>query len=282
MGNRHRTESPTTRPKGLRVTDCVTGCGKPTRDTLLLCDSCIWQLEADLGSIPQLVYQLNLTITRQSRLGGRNGSRATTLALPYDQRASDCLNSLRWVLIGWVRVLAKDDRAFYPVSDKILTVAAWLRFRTDLIAVHEAAGDLWLEITDATHRGRLAVDAPRQRVYAGPCWAKDPRTGLECLEHLYARPGAAHVACRACGTVHDVEKRKEAMRASLHGMLMTTWEIARLAGYFDGIPAEKTFNLLTTWAAKGRIVPAGRNRAGRALYPFGETIAKVLTTRQAA
>jgi len=263
------------------VTDCVTGCGKPTRDTLLLCDSCIWQLEADLGSVPQLVYQLNLTITRQSRLGGRNGSRATTRGLPYDQRASDALTLLRATLAGWVRVIAHDQPQHYPI-DKTLAMAVWLRSRTDLIAVHEAAADLWLEITDATHKGRQAVDAPRQRVYAGPCWAKHPQTGQECLEHLYARPRAAHVACRACGTVHDVEARKEAMRASLHGMLMTTWEIARLAGYFDGIPAEKTFNLLTTWAAKGRIVPAGRNRAGRALYPFGETIAKVLTTRQAA
>jgi len=264
------------------MTDCVTGCGRPTRDTLLLCDSCIWQLEADLGSVPQLVYQLNLTITRQSRLGNRNGSRATTRGLPYDVRASDSLNSLRWVLLGGVRVLAKDDRAFYPVSDKILAMAAWLRSRTDLIAVHEAAGDLWLEITDVIHRGRQAVDAPRQRVYAGPCWAKHPQTGLECLEHLYARPGATHVACRACGTIHDVEKRKEAMRDSLHGMLLTVGEIARLAGYFDGAPQERTRKLLVAWVARGKLVPVAHDRSNRALFPFGETLAMVLTTHQPA
>jgi len=263
------------------MTACVTGCGKPTRDTLQLCDSCIWALEADLGSIPQLVYQLNLTITRQSRLGGHNGSRATTHPLPYDQRASDTLATLRTTLTRWVRILAHNQPQHYPV-DKVAAMATWLRSRTDLIAMHEAAADMWFELTDAIHRGRQAVDAPRQRVYAGPCWAKHPQTGQECPEHLYARPGATHVACRACGTIHDVEARKEAMRDSLHGMLLTVGEIARLAGYFDGAPQERTRKLLVAWVARGKLVPVAHDRSNRALFPFGETLAMVLTTHQPA
>lgn len=247
----------------------ICACGRPTRDQRLLCSQCAWELERALAEVPALVDELTTTLTRQGSGGYRNGSRSTDKPLPFDVRASDCLDQLRVVLVGWTRVIAETHGHGLPI-DSLPGMARFLFLRSDLLVVHEAADEISDEIGQACRDGWRIVDRPADRLFAGICG----RGG--CLESLYAKPKTALVTCRTCGTEHDVDRRRGEMRADIDGMLLPIGEIARLGAYFDGLPRERTRNLLTTWATRGRIVAHGLDRRGRETFPFGESIAAVL------
>jgi len=252
---------------------CSTGCTRPTRDVLLLCDQCAWEVERALADVPDLVDELTTTLTRQSKLGGGNGkSKSRATPLPYDVRASDRLDDLRTMLGGWTRVIVEDCDQTMPAGS-LRAMARFLRSRADLIAKHEAAADIHEEITTAVRDGWRAVDRPAMRLFAGICLVDD------CDATLRARPGAVDVVCPKCGITHDVAERRATMRADLDGMLCTAAEIGRLGLYFDGLDRERTKRLIMTWERRGRIVAHGRAESGAGLFPFGETITAVLAAQ---
>jgi|SRR5690625_256161 len=255
------------------MSECTTGCGRPTRDVLLLCVQCQWEIERDLGDIPALIDELTTTVTRQARIGAQNGqSRSAVTPLPFDVRASGAMDHVSLVLHGWTRVIVEDHDQ-EPPPDTLRAMSRFLLSRVDLIARHEAAGDIHDEITDAVRDGWRAVDRPSTRLFAGVCLVDD------CDEPLRARPGATDVMCRKCGITHDVEERRAQMRSDLDGMLCTATEIGRLGAYFDGLDRERTKRLIMAWERRGRIMAHGTAPSGAPTYPFGETITAVLSAQ---
>lgn len=259
------------------MSECSTGCGRPTRDVLLLCDQCSWEIERDLGQGEQglsaLVTALSETLTRQTKMGsGGKSGKGQAQPLPFDVRASECLDQLSLVLHGWTRVIVEDcDQD--PPPDTLRAMGRWLRSRVDLISRHEAAGDIHEEITNAVRSGWRAVDRPPMRLFAGLCLVDD------CEGSLRAKPGAVDVMCPACGITHDVEERRAQMREDLDSMLCTASEIGRLGAYFDGLDRERTKRLVMTWARRGRITAHGTTPTGVETFPFGETITAVLSAQ---
>lgn len=86
----------------------VDGCGRPVRDSTV-CGACLGQLETALGDVSALATELDVTITRQARIGGGDGgrkSRETPLLFHY--RASEDAAVLRNTLASWVRVLMEE------------------------------------------------------------------------------------------------------------------------------------------------------------------------------
>lgn len=258
-------------------TECATGCGRPTRDTLQLCTHCSWEVERALSELPALVDELTTTLTRQSVMGSQNGkSRSATRPVPFDVRASQVLDQIRVVLVGWTMVLVEDHKQ-EPPPDTLRALGRWLLSRMDMIATHSAADDMHREITDATAAGWRAVDRAAEKVFVGVC---------ECGEWLYARLGSQLVQCRGCEQHYDVAESRDRLWQALDGQLMTIAEIVSWGvqlRWVEDREAKRIRNLLDQWVRRKRIVAHGVDRKGRATYPFGETLTEAMAaTRSVA
>lgn len=285
---------------------CVTGCGRPTRDVRLLCDQCVWEVEQALAEMPALLDELSITLTGLARIGqkggnSKKGTKGKTQPLGYDVRASEMLDDLRVFLSGWVRVIAEDHGHDLP-TDTLRAMGRWLFARLDLIATHEAAEDIHREITgiafppylgDGRARPGQAwhpVDRPADRVYAGKCEAtvtsdEEPGDGLarggaghwRCEADLYARPNSATARCHDCGTEHSLDQRRERLLQELDDKLYTAGEIARLAVYLGEANRgrERTRKLINQWHKRGRLERHTSNEVGEPLFRFGTVLVEL-------
>jgi hypothetical protein len=78
-------------------------CGG-TIATGTLCAACLDNLHDDLAAIGDAITELHTQLARQARTGNDGGqARSAIRPLPYDQAASDALDLLRSVLVGWTR-----------------------------------------------------------------------------------------------------------------------------------------------------------------------------------
>lgn len=204
------------------MTTCVTGCGRPTRDTLLLCRSCLWALECDLGDVGWLDEQLETVLARQIALSERNGGHSAETPLPVHPGAFKARSELRVTLVGWVRDMAESRAVEGPAcsrcghesctairwhelpADTMPALAWWLLKRIDRIALHPAAADLHGEIVGAVRLAWRVVDAPANRTTfpVGPC-PEVPCPG-EVRAYIPAQPEReARMECTACHRCWD-------------------------------------------------------------------------------
>jgi hypothetical protein len=215
--------------------ECVTGCGRPTRDQRLLCDHHVWELEQALAEIPALLDELAVTLTRQDKLGhgegGNKPTKASEQPLPYGVQASEKLGELRAFLVGWIRDVAETHGHELPADD-LRAMSRWLLARLDLLAAHPAADDVYGEITSAVAHGWRACDraATRTRFIVGPCpeldgvaacigdvWAHIPTSEDKQAVMVCAHCGATwetHQWLRAGKRILDVVKRAERKAAT--------------------------------------------------------------------
>ena len=179
---------------------CATGCGRPTRDVLLLCETCRWALECDLGDVPWLDEQLELVLRRDAVISEHAGGRSAETPLPLHTGALEARSQLRATLVGWVRDLAETGGDAYP-ADTMPAMALWLLARINRIVVHPAAADVHSEIVGAVRLAWRVVDAPANRTTfpVGPC----PEAGCqgEVRAYIPAQPErSARMECSACET----------------------------------------------------------------------------------
>src|SRR5690606_31600209 len=85
--------------------DCATGCGRPVRDTLVLCEACLGSLRTSLGDVTWLDEQLETVLAKQTALAEHNGGRSAEEPLPLSPPAAKARSELRVALVGWVRDL---------------------------------------------------------------------------------------------------------------------------------------------------------------------------------
>ena len=270
--------------------DCE-GCGRPTADGATICTTCAIRLDAaiaDVCSYHGLAYDLDLAISRQSRLGSRDGSRSTEAAVPFDNRADKAARDLRAVLNRWARLIAKetgagtvptlgpacrscqhrscrDIRTRGLPGEGIAAVAAWLRPRVGWLRHHVDGGDAYDQILEAVKQARKVCDRPADRLYAGPC---------DCGEDLYGRLGATYVECRnpECRAVWNVEQRRMWLLRSAEDVLATASEISRALTRYE-MPV--TPSALRGHVHRGALVSHGeRVEGGRMvmLYRLGDVL----------
>ncbi|HEY9371515.1 hypothetical protein [Streptomyces sp.] len=243
---------------------CVTNCGRPTRDTRLLCNHHVWEVEQALAELPALVDELSTTLTKQAKMGGGKREDKPTKGkvhpLPYDVRASEVLEQIRIVLMGWVMDLRDGSPA--PIgpacedcahgsctsirwhalpADTLQSMSAWLLKRLDEIARHSAADDIWSEITDATAQGWIAVDraATKTRFVVGPCPELSPTDGAACRGEVWAYiPSAedqrARMACGECGTTWETHQWLRAGRRILDAKIRAQRATRMVRAIFGG------------------------------------------------
>ncbi|MFI7678548.1 hypothetical protein [Actinophytocola sp. NPDC049390] len=218
-------------------------------DGAQLCRGCLDQLAARLREVPGLVDELEVTITRQDKVGvrGGGGSKPVDPPLPFNLSASDARTDLRDKLLSWAGDVAERSGArLWPVYSRgtAATASVWLLTHLRAVAHHPAAGDLYEEITEAVWRAVKAVDQKPGKVFAGWCCAA-----------LYAPPGRSTAVCRECGTEHDVQATRDEMRAALEEHRATAADAARM---LEALGVSVTPARIRKWAHRGKVVADGR------------------------
>ncbi|MDG3013568.1 hypothetical protein [Speluncibacter jeojiensis] len=241
-----------------------TRCDRTTDDTFL-CWECVRGLRGQLRTIPWLVAQLQLSITRQSKLSAnRVGGRSDETPVPFDERASDALDHLHTTLVRWVRDLTESRGATYTGADGTPALGMWLAHNVVTVMHSEDAGLLCSEVDTAVQHAGRAIDQPDPPIYRGPCptVTGDGYRNLadRCGADLYGARGTDFVRCHRCGCQHDVRKLEQRMLAEMDDRLMTGAEIRRVMRELGEPVPESTF---FHWRKTSRIQARGWMHDGR-------------------
>jgi hypothetical protein len=202
-------------------------CGATLTDQATICHACTGRLTADLATTPDLLAELDTTITRQARITAPakgNGDKP----LPYDVGASAAATALRTALHGWARILHEETATPYPAGDA--AVPAWLARHVDVIRLQEWAAEMAHDIKRAVDAGWRAVDRQEERYYAGPCGnqVNDPAGYYVCPTVLWVKLDQTQVTCRTCGGQWSVEDRRADLIASAEGKYLAAPAAASL------------------------------------------------------
>lgn len=267
-------------------------CGRDMPAYRHVCEPCERGLLRDLDAVRWLSRQLDLAITRQTRLGERGG-RASETGLSWDERARTAEQQLRAALAGWVRALHQGVIHLYAgptcricshasclyrqlailPADTLPAMASWLlRHRRPLFR-HPAVDKALDQIRQAVRHARRVIDLPAEHWYAGPCNTPDDELPDDeeqvCQADLYARHGARDIRCRTCDAHHDIGYRFEWIMEQAEDHLGTASEIARaLSGFGEHITAA----MIRGYAHRGRLATRGHHRTGQPLYRLGDVL----------
>lgn len=183
------------------------GCSQPNG---LLCHDDTAAVETMLAAVPQLIDQLEITISKQAKIatGGKAGKGSA------HERSS----------VNW---------GVAAVRDSLLVELAFWGDDIDAIRRHPQAADIVSGIGRAIKDAYSAIDRMRDRKYLGRCNHKID--GLHCHEELWVKPGAKEVRCRACRYEHNVAERREDMLDMAEDMIVTPREASQYIGEVGGI-----------------------------------------------
>lgn len=249
-------------------------CSSPTGDGGRLCRTHTDDLQRDLHAIPELVQELEVTITRQARITAeKHGGRSAERPLPWNLHASDKATELNATINAWaldVSRLAEDERdrlAEHHYTDTP-AVAAWLARNLHTLRQHQEAGQAYDELTNAVREARRSVDRPLERIFAGQCLVEH-EDGWVCKEDLYAAPGKAHATCRVCGARHDMAKRREWMLSCIEDQVAYS---GLLAGLVSNLGVQIGSSTIRRYASAGRIKVISVDAKRRPLYRIGDVL----------
>lgn len=255
------------------ATECAV-CSCPTGDGGRLCRVHTDALSTSLGHVPDLLAELDVTVTRQDRMvSERAGSRSSTRPLPWNEHAATVRWELNCTLQAWaldVSKLGEDERD--PLRDvsayDTAAVAAWLTRNINTLRHHEEAGAAEEEITDAIYRARKAIDRAPDRVFAGPCGAPLD-DGATCTEDLYGSPGKRTTRCIACRAEHNMDERRQWMLSLIEDQVAHS---GLLSGLVTNLGVPIASSTIRKYAEKGRIKVISVDAKRRPLYRIGDVL----------
>jgi hypothetical protein len=232
-------------------------CHQPS--DLMLCNDCTTALRIELGDVPALLADLDITRSRQDQLVARygNGPSGSENPLPFKVHVAEVVWVLHHTLYSWVTTLDGGEpapRGRFPFA--IPTSGALSRYllsRIHRIRVRVDAAQLADEITSAIHQARHAIDRPNdQRAFLGPCGAQLP-DATTCRHEVYGVAGKPAIRCPACGAVHNVAERQSWLLDIAQDRLGSTTEIA---GFLRTAGVQCTPSMIRNYVARGRLAPA--------------------------
>lgn len=167
-------------------------CGAP-QDQGLLCHACTLCLERDLGDVAAIVADLDISLSRQARIGNSSGSGGLARErTPINVGAMQVADNLGNVLTTWARDLLETDNGRWTTQlaaslTPTVTASRALLLMIPTIRRHPAVNELVDEITDAIAQARRVVDRPANRtiIEVGPCPEQD-EDGADCSGQVYA------------------------------------------------------------------------------------------------
>lgn len=180
------------------MTDCR-NCTRPTE--LFLCGTCVDQLADQLAALPWLTRQLQITVTRQDRLGTATVGRSPDNPSPINIGAMELARTIHTRLAGMHRDLCTVT-GLTPTTQTSPSYAAWLNRHLNAIACAPMAGAIMADIRTIHHQILTAINR-NSRMYCGPCTtvvAHDHQgADVECQHDLYAdRETPDDIQCPRC------------------------------------------------------------------------------------
>lgn len=207
-------------------------CDRPQTQGLL-CHGCTSTLEYELGDVPAVVAELEITLSRQSRVGSGGKGGLASEKTPIHSGAMLAADYLQNTLTTWARDVSGETFVPGVGVPPSHAAAMFLLMSVNDIRKHPAVAELVDEVCESVRQARRCVDRPADRQFVGPCGAEVE--GVTCTEDLYARPGAAWVRCRVCSTEHDVADRRAWLLDQAKDRLFTVREAAQMMGDVGGI-----------------------------------------------
>lgn len=240
-----------------------TRCTAPAGD-YVLCSTCGIALRIDLGDVPALIDDLNITLARWDRIGDTSIHRGGEHPLPFRPHASEALWVLHSTLTSWATELT--GGTLHPRDTP--TLARWLYGQLDRIRLHHDAATIADELTYAIREARRAVDRPNDhRLFLGRCGAD--HESKPCPEELHGLPWQHTVQCPTCGTEWGIRERREWLQRAAHDYLGTAPEIA---GFLRITGVRCTPEMIRGYAARDRLPKRGTNQQGHPLYRIRDVL----------
>lgn len=261
-------------------------CARPAVQ-LLVCWACLDELRADLRAIPELLPELEVTLTRQDVSGGehmpeppeeartKDGPPAATTVMPFRGRPSEVGRYLHEVLETWTRHLLaalciseSDAGLRHPRSNRpgprTLELAAWLERHPDTIGTNPDAGALVDNIRWTVEDVRRVI-WPIQLSFYGLC---------SCGCALYAARDTKSVRCRDCDRGWRVDELTRWWRGQAEGALLSAEDMSRalprLAADISIPPL--TASQIRGYGARGRLAQHRPDPRTWTVGPDGEPV----------
>jgi len=269
------------------VSECK-ACSRPCIDAQL-CRSCADQLTADLraltGNAPPallpkkageqrtiatsrgLLAELEDTLTRQARVGHRNGPRSSEQPLAFHLGASVDLESIRDTLAMWAGAIAQRRGVTVDAELDAAQLAHWLIRWAGEAAQHPDAGEMLGDVRSLVTAARRTIDLAPELRYVGPCDG--------CHQALYAGMHATTVTCGTedCGLEYPIEKRRAWLLEQAVDQLRTARQLAYELPWIAGVTINaKTIGM---WAARGKLtryLPHPKDTRHATRFRVGEVI----------
>lgn len=246
-------------------------CDRPSPNGTV-CTSCLDALTAELRTVPALMADWQLTLTRQVRMGDGPGpiahSNADSTRLPVHLGAAEAGMDLRTVLLVWAGEIADTAGHTLDATDSARGYARWLLRYTHHIRQHPAADQLVDEVTDAIARVRRVIDRPPEKLFFGRCGA-DLGDDQQCVESIYGYAARNTVLCPACHTEWDIAARRAWLLEIVEDEVAYS---GLLAGLVSGLGVQISSSTIRRYAKKGRIHALAVDARHRPLYRIGDVL----------
>lgn len=279
-------------------------CGKPIPDNAYICRPCGLTLTTALLHIADLHSELDITLTRQSRIGSTNAAPPPEDAPEKDAKnvefwgvavqqnpfhigASKVAHDVGNTISTWARVILEErgmelppipEPPIGPVCNpteckhESCTVIRWHIKDSEIThaARFIAAHVWWLrhrpEAPEA-YSDLIVADLQLERIIDQPPTLKYAGPCNICRKDLYAREDAVTVECRPCGMTYDMAGRREWLLEVVEDRLERAAHIARaVTDLGSPISADR----IRKWAERGRLLPHAVDGLGRPLYRVGD------------
>lgn len=231
----------------------------------------IHELEKILDTIPGIVDDLAITLTRQDRVSversGKQG-KARSTPLPFHVGASQSLDALTNVLGTWIRHVHEERGLALTLSHETgpAALSVWLRRNINALAATEGADEALADIRDARDEARRCVDIPSGPVFQGVCEA--------CTGDLKARSDDKFVVCTMCGLRIEKVVNDSRIAGEIDARLFTTSELVILIrARFDLDMSPRKIAWMTDPRRKHQLLQRGINSEGKPMYRAGDVFA---------
>jgi ribosomal protein L37AE/L43A len=283
-------------------------CGKPIHDNAYICAGCGQTLTKALHHIADLHSELDITLTRQARIGSTNGAPppppeidpdpqpknvilwgVAVQPLPFHLGASKVAQDVGNTISTWARVILEERRMELPpipeppigplctpteCKHESCTVIRWHVRESETVHAAKFIAEYvwWLrrrpEAPEA-YSDLLAVASQLERVIDNPPTLKYAGPCNVCRKDLYVREGAGMVECRPCGMTYDMAGRREWLLEAAEDRLERAAHIAQAV---TDLGSPITADRIRKWAQRSQLIPHATDRLGRPLYRIGDVL----------
>jgi hypothetical protein len=204
-----------------------------------------------LADVPGRLNTMNVSIMKQSVMGGQGGSPQNDddRPLPINLGAAEAQKALMVALVETCRRV----RHCLPEGSlpSYAGIPGWLASLMPRIVKHPESVDWYHRIRNAYEASTKAIDLPPERVRAGKCG--------ECGDVLYTVEGHEKVRCRPCGITYQVWELQTAELLQVRNYSGTATEVLRVLRRAE---IKIRVTRLNKWADRGqvRFTPDERGR----------------------